>query len=96
VAYLPKTSSKFNRVKKKFPVDLRKAVDDVVRRVCEDPSVGDLKTGTLSGVRVHKFGCLGQVYLLAYEPCQEEGVVYIYPVGGHENFYRDLQHYLKS
>jgi len=94
--YHPKASSKFNRVKKKLPRNLRKAIDDQVRLICEDPVLGVLKTGDLADVRVHKFGFLGRLYLLAYEVDENAKSIYIYAVGGHENFYRDLKEYLKS
>jgi len=96
MVYLPKTSSKFNRIKKKLPTNLRKAIDDQVKCVCEDPSLGALTSGDLANVRVHKFGFLGRLYLLAYEVDEGAKSIYIYAVGGHENFYRDLQQYLKS
>ena len=52
--------------------------------------------GDLRGVRVHKFGFLGQRYLLAYFVDESEEAIYFLAVGGHENFYRDLKKYLKS
>ena len=96
MTYTPKTSSKFNRTKKKLPGNLRNAIDDQVRLICEDPSLGVLKIGDLAEVRVHKFGFLGRLYLLAYEVDEGAKLIYIYAVGGHENFYRDLKQYLKS
>ena len=96
MVYLPKTSSKFNKIKRKLPSNLRKAIDYQVKRVCEDPGLGVLKSGDLANVRVHKFGFLGRLYLLAYEVDKGAKDIYIYAVGGHENFYRDLKEYLKS
>jgi len=96
MAYAPKTSSKFNRIRKKLPGNLRNAIDSQVRLICDDPSLGALKTGDLPGVRVHKFGFLGRLYLLAYEVDEGAKIIYVYAVGGHENFYRDLKEYLKS
>jgi len=92
----PKTSSKFNRTKKKLPGNLRNVIDDQVRLICEDPSLGVLKSGDLAGVRVHKFGFLGTLYLLVYEVNEDAKLIYTYAIGGHENFYRDLKEYLKS
>ena len=94
--YHPKTSSKFNRIRKRLPPNLRAAIDEQVRHICEDPSLGDLKTGDLAGIRVQKFGYMGQLYLLAHEADRDAEVVYIHAVGGHENFYRDLKRYLES
>jgi len=47
-------------------------------------------------VRIHKFGFLGMLYLLAYEVDEGTKSIYVCGVGGHENFYRDLKNYLKS
>jgi len=96
MAYAPKTSSKSNRTKKKLPGNLRNAINNQVMLICEDPSLGALKTGDLAGVRVHKFGFLGRLYLLAYEVDEGAKIIYVYAVGGHENLYRDLKEYLKS
>jgi len=96
VAYQPKTTSKFNRIKKKLPVSLQKAIDQQVLLICLHPETGEAKTGDLAGVRVHKFGHMGQLYLLAYKADEKAQVIYIYAIGGRENFYRDLKAYLKS
>jgi mRNA-degrading endonuclease RelE of RelBE toxin-antitoxin system len=96
MAYTPKTSSKFNRTKKKLPGNLRNAIDDQVRLICENPGLGVLKIGDLADVRVHKFGFLGRLYLLAYEVDEGAKNIYIHAVGGHRNFYRDLNEYLKT
>lgn len=96
MVYPPKTSSKFNRIKKKLPTSLRKVIDDQVKCICEDPSFRVLKSSGLANVRIHKFGFLGRLYLLAYEVDERAKGIYTYAVGGHENFYRDLKEYLKS
>jgi mRNA-degrading endonuclease RelE of RelBE toxin-antitoxin system len=91
-----KTSSKFARIAKKLPVELKAALDRQVRAISENPAIGKMKTGDLAGVRVHKFGFYGSLYLVAYEVDEENETIYIYAVGGHEDFYRDLKKYLKS
>ena len=96
MTYRPKTTSKFNRIKKKLPASLQKAIDNQVLLICQHPETGEMKTGDLASVRVHKFGHKGQLYLLAYEADEKAQVIYIYAVGGRENFYRDLKAYLKS
>ncbi len=96
MSYRPKTTSKFNRIKKKLPVGLQEAIDEQVRSICRKPEIGEMKTGDLAGVRVHKFGYMGSLYLLAHETGEEAKVAYIHAIGGHENFYRDLEAYLKS
>lgn len=94
--FSPKTSSKFNRTAKKLPHELKSALDEQIRAILEDPTLGEAKTGDLAGIRVLKFGYYGHLYLIAYEVDEENEQIFIYAVGGHENFYRDLKQYLKS
>jgi len=96
MSYSPKVSSKFNRTAKKFPEELKAALDDQIRGICENPELGEMKKGDLAGVRVHKFGFFGRLYLLAYEVDGANEAILLHAVGGHENFYRDLKQYLKS
>ncbi len=96
MTYSPRVSSKFNRIAKKFPEELKAALDDQIRNICENPGLGEMKKGDLAGVRVHKFGFFGRLYLLAYEVNGANEVILLHAVGGHENFYRDLKQYLKS
>lgn len=81
------------------------AIWDEVEVVCEAPAIGELKTGDLSGFRVHKFKFHGQEYLLAYlpsvsDPEPRDGgrptpVISFYQLGPHENFYLSLKQYVK-
>jgi len=96
VAFRPFSYPKFNRIKKKLPEPLRLKIDDQVNRIFENPTIGELKTGDLQNVRVHKFAHLGQSYLLAYTVDETEEVIYLLAIGGHEGFYRDLKRYLKT
>ena len=96
MAFSLRTSSKFNRIAKKFPSELKSALDEQIRFIREHPTAGTMKKGDLAGVRVHKFGLLSRLYLLAYEVDAENKIIYIHAVGGHENFYRDLKQYLNS
>ncbi|MEA3355722.1 MAG: type II toxin-antitoxin system RelE/ParE family toxin [Candidatus Bipolaricaulota bacterium] len=96
MAFRPFSYPKFNRIKKKLPEPLRLEIDDQVNRICENPTIGKLKTGDLKNVRIHKFTHLGQLYLLAYTVDETDKVVYLLAIGGHENFYRDLKRYLKT
>jgi len=91
-----KVSSKFNRIAKKLPAELKAALDTEIRAIQANPSIGQMKTGDLAGVRVHKFGFYGHLYLIAYEVDEGSETIYIYALGGHENFYRDLKRYLKT
>jgi hypothetical protein len=82
-------------------------IEDEVEAVCENPGIGEAKTGDLQGIWVHKFTFNRQQYLMAYRPptdeeLKAEGVdiellfIDFFQVGSHENFYAALKKYLKS
>jgi hypothetical protein len=80
----------FRRVYKKLHRNQKAAVDGAIATVVADPSVGEEKKGDPAGIFVHKFDCVHQQFLLAYEydPLSRT----LHAVGVHENFYRDLKH----
>ncbi|TXC85528.1 type II toxin-antitoxin system RelE/ParE family toxin [Paraburkholderia azotifigens] len=92
---------------KKQHKPLQLAIEDAVETICDDPDVGESKTGDLAGIWVYKFKHKRQEYLVAYRPptdaeMKAEGVdvelllIDFYQVGSHENFYATLKKYLKS
>jgi len=92
---------------KKQHKPLQLAIEDAVETICDDPDVGESKTGDLAGIWVYKFKHNRQEYLVAYRPptddeMKAEGVdvelllIDFYQVGSHENFYATLKKYLKS
>ena len=95
VAFTSCAFPKFNRTKKKLPAALRSEVDRQVELICANPQTGEQKRSDLSGVFVHKFRLAGQLHLLAYLIDEQRETVTLLALGGHENFYRDLKHYLK-
>ena len=95
MAYTTDAYPKFNRTKKKLPAALRSEVDRQVELICADPQTGEQKRSDLSGVFVHKFRLAGQLHLLAYLVDEDEEIVTLLALGGHEDFYRDLKHYLR-
>jgi mRNA interferase RelE/StbE len=80
----------FKRAYKKLHANQRDAVHAAIRSIVADPGVGQEKKGDLAGVFVHKFDCVNQTYLLAYQWSEVKRV--LLAVGLHENFYRDLKH----
>jgi len=80
----------FKRAYKKLHANQRDAVHAAIRSIVADPGVGQEKKGDLAGVFVHKFDCVNQTYLLAYQWSEAKRV--LLAVGLHENFYRDLKH----
>lgn len=79
----------FLRVYKKLHNNQKDAVDQAVADIVSDPTIGEAKKGDLSGVFVHKFDCVNQLFLLAYEYDPASRVLLL--VGTHENFYRNLK-----
>ncbi len=79
----------FLRAYKKLHSNQKDAVDQAVAAIVGDPTIGEAKKGDLSGVYVHKFDCVNQLFLLAYEYDPATRVLLL--VGTHENFYRNLK-----
>ena len=88
-------SKSFEKKVKKFSEKEKQALDDEIRQIMQNPSVGSEKKGDLRGVFVHKFNLQTQPYLLAYRFVNEESLELIM-IGSHENYYRDLKGYLKN
>lgn len=83
----------FKRVYKRLYNNQKNIVDDEIRKVCEDPTIGTEKKQDLSGVFVHKFIALDKQFLLAYT--YDPQTLKLILLGVHENFYRDLKKSLK-
>ena len=69
----------------------KKALDKAVKGIISDPSIGEMKTGDLSGIQVYKYKLNTQLYLVAYEYVDDELLLTFIEHGTHENFYRDLK-----
>lgn len=83
----------FAKRKKKLHKQQVADLDKAVESICRDPAIGDMKTGDLGGIRVYKFQSAKQQILLAYEVI--DSTLFLYAFGSHENFYRDLEKYLR-
>jgi hypothetical protein len=81
------------RVKKMSRLE-KDALDREVKRIAEDPSAGEEKKGDLRGVFVRKLKLKTTRYLLAYRRVRDD--LELVMIGPHENYYRDLKHYLKN
>ena len=79
----------FLRTYKKLHHNQKDAVDKAVADIVLNPDIGEPKKGDLSGIYVHKFKCVQQLLLLAYEYDPNTRVLLL--VGTHENFYRNLK-----
>lgn len=81
----------FARQKKKLHKRQTLDLDEAVKLILSDPTIGDMKVGDLQGIRVYKFRSEKQQILLTYEVI--DSTLYLYTFGSHENFYRDLKRY---
>lgn len=80
----------FLRAYKNLHNNQKDAVDQAVADIVLDPDIGEPKKGDLAGVYVHKFNCVRQLFLSAYEFDPMTRTLLL--VGTHENFYRNLKH----
>jgi len=87
-------SRSFEQKVKKMPKQEKKILDQEVRRIAEDLSIGEEKKGDLAEVFVHKFKIRAVLYLLAYRKVGQD--LELIMVGPHENYYRDLKRYVKD
>lgn len=81
----------FSKQVKKLHKNQKKDLDEAVKKVVEDPDIGELKKGDLNGVQVYKFKMVNQLTLLAYEFYPQKEQLVLLSLGSHENFYRDLK-----
>ena len=86
----------FGKAKRRLHEKEQLELDQHVRKILDDPLIGEAKKGALAGVRVLKFKVDRQQYLLAYEFNEKRNVIELLDLGSHENFYRDLQNYIED
>lgn len=84
----------FNKFVKRLFARDKKSVDDVIKKIANDPTIGIEKKGDLSGIFVYKFKMNKQEVLISYglSPNKEnpEELVLL-SIGSHENFYDVLK-----
>ena len=83
----------FAKQKKKLQKKQIKDLDNALKSICNDPTIGEMKVGDLEGIQIYKFKSNQQHILLAYEVINS--TLYLYTFGSHENFYRDLKKYMQ-
>jgi len=87
-------SRSFEKKVKKMSKPEKGSLDREIKRIVEDPNIGEEKKGDLRGVFVHKFKLETTQYLLAYRKVGED--LGLLMIGPYENYYRDLKQYLKN
>ena len=84
----------FGRKIKKLKKQEKKELDDAVLDIINDPSIGEVKIGDLTGVLVYKFKTNKNLTLLSYSYDSTE--INLLSFSSHENFYRDLKKYKRA
>ena len=87
---------KFERVYKKFTKKLKEKIKKEIKLILNNPEMGELKKGDLTGIRVYKFKEKRQLYLLAYQVDYKKDRLYLYAIGTHEGFYKKLKKYIQE
>jgi hypothetical protein len=84
----------FARKVKKFHKEEKLELDQIIKKLVKDPTIGEEKRGDLKDIFIYKFKIKATQYLLAYRFTEE--LLELITIGPHENYYRDLKTYLKS
>jgi mRNA interferase RelE/StbE len=87
-------SRSFEQRVKKLDQAQKQILDEQIKFIIENPTIGIKKRGDLSEVHVHKFKIKTIQYLLAYRFNEE--LLELIMIGPHQNYYRDLKKYLKE
>lgn len=75
---------------------LRKAFQDSIVEISNDPYIGELKTGDLAGIYCYDVYYNKTNYEIAYRIYEEDGqMIVIILAGTRENFYNELKRYMK-
>ena len=88
-------SRTFEKRVRRFREQEKRILDQQVRKIVKNPSVGQEKRGELRGIFVHKFKIHASQYLLSYRMAGADTLELIM-IGPHENYYRDLTTYLNT
>ena len=86
-------SRTFENKIEKFSHKEKEILDDEIKKIAENPLIGEEKKGDLRGVHVYKFKIKSIQYLLSYRMIKAD--LELIMIGAHENYYRDLKGYLK-
>lgn len=81
----------FKKAVKKLKPNQKKTLDNAVKKLINDPSLGDQKKGDLAFLRVYKFKMNKQLNLLGYSFDGGTLILELIALGTHENFYRDIK-----
>jgi len=83
----------FENKVKKLSKQEKELLDDEIRKIAENPLIGEEKKGDLRGIYIHKFKIKSLQYLLSYRMIKSD--LELIMIGPHENYYRELKGYIK-
>jgi len=86
-------SRTFENKVKKLSKQEKELLDDEIKKIAENPLIGEEKKGDLKSVYVHKFKIKSLQYLLSYRKIKSD--IELIMIGPHENYYKELKSYLK-
>jgi hypothetical protein len=91
---MPGAAKFLKKLKEKaLKLKFQKAMD----LICENPEIGEMKTGDLSGIFGYDIFHAGVNYELAYTIIEQDGkTVAVILAGTRENFYEELKRYMKN
>ncbi len=87
-------SRSFERKVKRFRKKEKKTLDNHIRKILDNPTIGQEKRSDLRGIYIYKFKIQTVQYLLSYRFIGDN--LELIMIGLHENYYRDLKSYLNS
>ena len=87
-------SRSFEKKTKRLTKKQKNILDKQIRKILDNPIIGQEKKGDLRGIYVHKFKIETTQYLLSYRSVGD--ALELITIGPHENYYRNLKIYLKS
>jgi mRNA interferase RelE/StbE len=86
-------SRTFENKVKKLSKQEKELLDDEIKKIANNPLIGEEKKGDLRSIYIHKFQIKSLQYLLSYRMIKSD--VELIMIGPHENYYKDLKNYLK-
>lgn len=86
-------SRTFENKVKRLSKHEKELLDDEIKKIAENPLIGEDKKGDLKTVYVHKFKIKSLQYLLSYRKIKSD--IELIMIGPHENYYKELKSYLK-